>query len=67
MLLFNIAIRILLLPLIAGLAYEVTVKWAGNHPDNPLVKVLLWPGLQMQRMTTAAAGRLAWSRSRSPR
>lgn len=52
-LLFNIGIRLLLLPLIAGLAYEITVKWAGTRPDNPLVKVLLWPGLQMQRMTTA--------------
>jgi uncharacterized protein YqhQ len=51
-LLFNIGIRILLLPLIAGLAYEITVKWAGKRPDNPFVKVLLWPGLQMQRMTT---------------
>lgn len=49
---FNIAIRILLLPLVAGLAYEVTVKWAGNRPDNPFVKVLLWPGMQLQRMTT---------------
>jgi uncharacterized protein YqhQ len=46
------ATRILLLPLVAGLAYEITVKWAGNHADNPFVKVLLWPGLQMQRMTT---------------
>jgi len=50
--LFNIGIRIVLLPLVAGLAYEVTVKWAGNHSDNPLVKVILWPGMQMQRMTT---------------
>lgn len=52
-LLFNIGVRILLLPLIAGLAYEVSVKWAGDRPDDPLVRVLLWPGLQMQRMTTA--------------
>jgi len=44
--------RILLLPLIAGLSYEFTVKWAGSHPDNPLVKVVLWPGLQLQRLTT---------------
>lgn len=50
--LFNIAIRIVLLPVVAGLAYEITVKWAGNRPDNPFVKVLLWPGMQMQRMTT---------------
>ncbi len=52
-LLFNIGIRILLLPLIAGLAYEVSVKWAGNLPHNPLVKALTWPGMQLQRMTTA--------------
>ncbi len=44
--------RLLLLPLVAGIAYEVTVKWAGSRPDNPFVKVLLWPGLQLQRMTT---------------
>lgn len=52
-LLFNIGTRILLLPLIAGLAYEITVKWAGSRPDNPLVKVMLWPGMQLQRLTTA--------------
>ncbi|PKQ10294.1 MAG: DUF1385 domain-containing protein [Actinobacteria bacterium HGW-Actinobacteria-9] len=44
-------IRIIFLPLIAGLAYEV-VKWAGKSPENPFVRVLLWPGLQLQRMTT---------------
>jgi uncharacterized protein YqhQ len=46
-----ILLRILLLPLIAGLAYEV-IKWAGKAPDNRLVKIVLWPGLQLQRMTT---------------
>ncbi len=51
-LLFNIGIRIVLLPLIAGLAYEVTVKWAGSHPNSPVVKVAMWPGMQLQRMTT---------------
>ncbi len=44
--------RIILLPLIAGISYEITVKWAGMHPDNPLVKAVLWPGMQMQRLTT---------------
>ncbi|MCL2137251.1 MAG: DUF1385 domain-containing protein [Coriobacteriia bacterium] len=44
--------RILLVPVIGGLSYEVTVKWAGSHPDHPLVKVVLWPGMQMQRLTT---------------
>ena len=47
-----IVVRILLLPIIAGIAYEITVKWAGTHPNNPVVKVVLWPGLQMQRLTT---------------
>lgn len=47
-----IAARILLMPVIAGISYEITVKWAGSHPENPLVKVVLWPGMQMQRLTT---------------
>ena len=44
--------RLVLLPLVAGVSYEVTVKWAGSRPDDPLVKVVLWPGMQMQRLTT---------------
>ncbi len=51
-LLLVIAIRIIFLPIIAGISYEITVKWAGAHPDNPLVKVILWPGMQMQYLTT---------------
>lgn len=47
-----ILVRILLMPVIAGISYEITVKWAGSHPDNPLVKVILWPGMQMQYLTT---------------
>ena len=49
---FIAASRIVLLPLVAGLSYEVTVKWAGAHPELRLVRVVLWPGLQMQRLTT---------------
>lgn len=49
---FNILSRIVLLPVVAGLAYEITVKWAGSHSENPFVKVLLWPGMQLQRLTT---------------
>lgn len=44
--------RIVLMPLIAGISYEVTVKWAGTHPENFLVKIVLWPGMQMQYLTT---------------
>lgn len=47
-----IAVRIILLPLIAGISYEITVKWAGSRPNNPIVKVVLWPGLQLQYLTT---------------
>lgn len=47
-----IAVRLLLMPLVAGLAYEITVKWAGSHSENRFVQLLLWPGLQLQRMTT---------------
>ncbi|MEC4295619.1 DUF1385 domain-containing protein [Adlercreutzia shanghongiae] len=47
-----IVARIVLMPVIAGISYEITVKWAGSHPDNLLVKVILWPGMQMQYLTT---------------
>lgn len=53
--LFIFASRLVMLPLVAGASYEVTVKWAGAHPDNPLVKIVLWPGMQMQRITTNVA------------
>ena len=44
--------RILFMPVIAGISYEITVKWAGSRPENPLVKVILWPGMQLQYLTT---------------
>ena len=44
--------RVILLPVVAGVAYEVTVRWAGKHPDHPLVKVILAPGMAMQLITT---------------
>ena len=47
-----LVVRLVFLPVIAGISYEITVKWAGSHPENPLVKVVLWPGMQMQRLTT---------------
>lgn len=49
---FVLASRLVLLPLVAGVSYEVTVKWAGSHPDLWFVRLVLWPGLQMQRLTT---------------
>ena len=45
-----IATRILLLPVIAGLAYEV-IRFAGKH-QNKVVMTILAPGLWLQRLTT---------------
>jgi uncharacterized protein YqhQ len=46
-----IATRILLLPVIAGLAYEL-IRFAGKHANNRVVRWLLAPGLWLQRLTT---------------
>ena len=43
-------IKLLLLPLVVGLTYEV-IKFAGRH-DNPVTRVLSAPGLALQRLTT---------------
>ncbi len=46
-----IASRILLLPVIAGLAYEL-IRFAGKHSGNRALLTLLAPGLWLQRLTT---------------
>ena len=43
--------RILGIPLIAGLSYEV-IKWAGKHRRKRWVRALMWPGLMLQNLTT---------------
>jgi uncharacterized protein YqhQ len=43
--------RVLALPLIAGLAYEV-IRLAARYGDNPVVHAILAPGLWLQRLTT---------------
>lgn len=47
---WRITSRILLIPVVAGLSYEL-LKWAGRS-DNWLVKVLSMPGLYLQKLTT---------------
>lgn len=42
--------HIALLPIVAGLSYEVLKGLA--HSESKLAKILRWPGLQMQRLTT---------------
>jgi uncharacterized protein YqhQ len=46
-----IATRILLLPVIAGIAYEL-IRFAGKHQRNRILMTLLAPGLWLQRLTT---------------
>jgi uncharacterized protein YqhQ len=43
--------RILGVPLIAGLSFEV-IKWAGRNRRRPWVQAIMYPGLQLQRLTT---------------
>jgi uncharacterized protein YqhQ len=46
-----VASRVLGIPLLAGLSYEV-LKWAGRHRRRALVRALMWPGLMLQNLTT---------------
>jgi uncharacterized protein YqhQ len=43
--------RILLIPVIAGLAYEV-LRFGGAHVNHPLVRLVVAPGLALQALTT---------------
>lgn len=43
--------RIVLLPLISGISYEF-LKWSAKNESNPLVKLIIAPGLALQRLTT---------------
>ncbi|HEY2318100.1 MAG TPA: DUF1385 domain-containing protein [Solirubrobacteraceae bacterium] len=43
--------RILGVPLIAGLSFEV-IKWAGRNRRHRWVQWIMWPGLQLQKLTT---------------
>ncbi len=43
--------RIVLLPVIAGLAYEL-IRFGSRHPDSRVVQTLLKPGLWLQSLTT---------------
>jgi len=46
-----LASRILGIPLIAGLSYEV-IKWAGRNRQRRWVRAVMWPGLMLQNLTT---------------
>jgi len=43
--------RILLVPVIAAISYEF-IRWSGAHARNPVARLLIAPGLALQRITT---------------
>lgn len=48
---WRMASRIVLLPVIAGVSYEV-LHFCGKHMDKVWVRAIAWPGMQLQRLTT---------------
>ena len=48
---YMLASRIIVIPIVAGLAFEF-IMWSARHQDSALVRALVWPGLQMQKLTT---------------
>jgi uncharacterized protein YqhQ len=49
--LYMLASRVVVIPLVAGIAFEF-IMWSARNQDSALVRVLVWPGLQMQKLTT---------------
>lgn len=48
---WRLASRVLLIPVIAGLAVEY-IRWTANHLASPLVRLLIKPNLALQSLTT---------------
>ena len=46
-----VATRILGVPIIAGVSFEI-IKWAGRNRRRGWVRVVMWPGMQLQKLTT---------------
>jgi len=49
--LLKVVVRIVLMPVIASLAYELQ-KYSSCHLNNPLIKLISLPGLALQKITT---------------
>ena len=50
-LLLRLVTRLLLIPIVAGIAYEI-IRFSAAHADNALMRLLVAPGLAMQKLTT---------------
>lgn len=49
---FLVVSRLVGIPVIAGLAYEL-LRWSGTRPDGRLASILARPGIWLQKLTTA--------------
>ncbi|MBI3746718.1 MAG: DUF1385 domain-containing protein [Chloroflexi bacterium] len=49
--LVGIASRVVLIPVLAAVGYEV-LRWGARHRANPLVAAVMWPGILVQKITT---------------
>jgi len=47
----RLASRILMIPILAGIAYEY-IRWTANHLESGFVKLIVKPNLALQRLTT---------------
>jgi uncharacterized protein YqhQ len=47
----RLASRVVLIPVVAGIAYEF-MRFTAARTDNPLVRLVIVPGLSLQRLTT---------------
>ena len=52
----TVGLRLLLLPVVAGIAFEI-LKWAGSNRDKPWAQALIAPGLWTQYLTTRVPDR----------
>ena len=47
----NMLVRLALVPLVGGISYEI-LRFCGRHDQNPICKIMIAPGLALQRLTT---------------
>jgi uncharacterized protein YqhQ len=43
--------RVIVIPIVAGIGFEF-IMWSAKNQNNPVIRALIWPGLQLQKLTT---------------
>jgi uncharacterized protein YqhQ len=49
--LYMVVSRVVVIPIVAGVAFEF-IMWSARNQENSIVQLLVWPGLQLQKLTT---------------